>query len=140
MSISSHQIRLIRNSFAQVEPIADQAAEIFYNYLFYYAPETRPMFKGDMKSQGRKLMSTLKIAVKSLEDLDSLVPVLQKLARDHVKYGVKAEHYTPVGNSLLYALRDGLGDSWTKETRQAWVDAYRLIATVMKDAAYGNNS
>lgn len=139
MTITHRQIKLIQDSFSKVEPIADQAAEIFYNYLFYYAPDTRRMFKGDMTQQGRKLMSTLKIAVKSLENLEALVPVLQKLARDHVKYGVKAEHYTPVGNSLLYALRDGLGDVWNSETRQAWVDAYRLMATVMKEAAYGNN-
>lgn len=136
MAVTQQQITLIRSSFAQVEPIADQAAEIFYGYLFHYAPDTRSLFKGDMTSQGRKLMNTLKVAVRSLEDLDSLVPVLQKLAIAHVAYGVKAEHYTPVGNSLLYALRDGLGDAWTKETRQAWVDVYRMIATVMKDAAY----
>lgn len=136
MSISRQQIHLIQSSFAQVEPIADQAAEIFYNYLFYYAPETQVLFKGDMKSQGKKLMSTLKVAVKSLNDLDNLIPVLEQLARKHVDYGVKAEHYTPVGNALLYTLRDGLRDSWTPETRQAWVDGYRLIAKVMKAAAY----
>ena len=137
MSITPRQVQLIKSSFAQVEPIADQAAEIFYNYLFQFAPQVRPMFKGDMKSQGRKLMSTLKVAVKSLDNLEALVPVLEKLARDHVHYGVRAEHYTPVGNALLYALRDGLGQAFTAEVRQAWVDLYRLVASVMKKAAYG---
>lgn len=136
MSISNRQIKLIQKSFAQVEPIADQAAEIFYSYLFMFAPQVRPMFKGDMTAQGKKLMATLKIAVKSLENLDALVPVLQNLAKGHLKYGVKAEHYTPVGNALLYALRDGLGEDFTPEVRQAWVDAYRLMASVMKEAAY----
>ena len=139
MAITPRQVQLIKQSFAQVEPIADQAAEIFYNYLFQFAPEARPMFKGDMKSQGKKLMSTLKVAVKSLNNLEALLPVLQKLARDHVAYGVKAKHYTPVGNALLYALRDGLGPRFTTEVRQAWVDAYRLIAKVMKEAAYGHH-
>ena len=51
MAITPRQVQLIKQTFAQVEPIADQAAEIFYNYLFQFAPEVRPMFRGDMKSQ-----------------------------------------------------------------------------------------
>ncbi len=136
MSLSPRQIQLIQQSFAKVEPIADQAAEIFYNKLFEFEPSVRPMFKGNMQNQGRKLMSTLKVAVKALDDLDGLVPVLQKMAVKHVDYGVRAEHYTPVGNALLYALKIGLGEDWTPELRQAWVDVYRIIAKTMKDAAY----
>ena len=136
MSLTPHQIQLIQQSFAKVDPIADQAAEIFYNKLFEYEPSVRPLFKSDIRNQGRKLMSTLKVAVKALDDLDALVPVLQKMAVKHVEYGVRAEHYTPVGNALLYALKVGLGKDWTPELRQAWVEVYRLIAKTMKDAAY----
>lgn len=137
MPVTSRQIQLIKDSFLQVEPIADKAAEIFYSYLFQFAPQVRPMFKGDMKAQGRKLMNTLKLAVKSLDNMEALVPVLEKLAKDHLRYGVRAEHYTPVGNALLYTLHDGLGDAFTQDVRQAWVDLYRLVASVMKKAAYG---
>lgn len=136
MAITPRQIQLIQQSFAKVEPISDKAAEIFYNKLFEYEPSVRPMFKSNMQNQGRKLMSTLKVAVKALNDLDGLVPVLQKMAVKHVDYGVRAEHYTPVGNALLYALKVGLGEDWTPELRQAWVEVYRLIAKTMKDAAY----
>lgn len=136
MAITPRQIQLIQQSFAKVEPISDKAAEIFYNKLFEYEPSVRPMFKSNMQNQGRKLMSTLKVAVKALDDLDGLVPVLQKMAVKHVEYGVRAEHYTPVGNALLYALKVGLGEDWTPELRQAWVEVYRLIAKTMKDAAY----
>ena len=136
MAITQRQIQLIQQSFAKVEPISDKAAEIFYNKLFEYEPSVRPMFKSNMQNQGRKLMSTLKVAVKALDDLDGLVPVLQKMAVKHVEYGVRAEHYTPVGNALLYALKVGLGEDWTPEQRQAWVEVYRLIAKTMKDAAY----
>lgn len=136
MAITQRQIQLIQQSFAKVEPISDKAAEIFYNKLFEYEPSVRPMFKSNMQNQGRKLMSTLKVAVKALDDLDGLVPVLQKMAVKHVEYGVRAEHYTPVGNALLYALKVGLGEDWTPELRQAWVEVYRLIAKTMKDAAY----
>jgi len=136
MPITQHQITLVQNSFAKVEPIAEQAAEIFYNKLFEYDPKLKPLFKSDIKAQGRKLMATLKVATAGLNDLDTLVPVLHQLAERHVKYGVKAADFTPVGNALLYALQQGLGDQFTNEVRQAWVDVFRLVATTMKDHSF----
>ncbi len=136
MSITTRQISLVQGSFRKVEPIAEQAAEIFYNKLFEYDPSLKPMFKGDMKEQGRKLMATLKVAVNGASNLDKLVPVLHQLAVRHVDYGVKPKDYTPVGNALLFTLKTGLGDEFTPELRQAWVDTFRLIATTMKEHAY----
>lgn len=136
MSISPEQKRLVQDSFAKVEPIAEQAAEIFYATLFELDPNLRPLFKGNLQDQGRKLMATLKVAVKGLDDLNKLVPVLQNLAERHVDYGVKPEDYTPVGNALLYTLKVGLGDDFTPELRQAWIDTFRIVAKVMKEHAY----
>jgi hemoglobin-like flavoprotein len=136
MSITPHQIELIQESFKKVEPIAEAAAEIFYAKLFEYDPKLKSLFKHDMKDQGRKLMTTLKVAVNGLNDLDKLVVVLQNLAIRHIDYNVKAEDYTPVGNALLYTLKTGLGDDWTPELREAWVAVYRLMASVMKEHSY----
>ncbi len=134
MSLTPKQIQLVQESFAKVEPIADQAAAIFYQQLFAIDPSLQKMFKHDMKAQGKMLMSTLKLAVGSLNDLPKLVPVLEKLALRHLDYGVKNEHYTLVGNALLRTLKIGLGDSFNDETREAWSATYRLMAKVMKTA------
>ena len=136
MSLTPQQIKQVQHSFTLVEPIADQAAEIFYAKLFEYAPELKPLFKRGLKEQGRMLMSTLKLAVRGLDDLPALVPVLQQLAERHVGYGVQASDYTPVGNALLYTLKTGLGDAWTPELRQAWIEVYRAMAQVMKSHAH----
>lgn len=136
MSITDRQIQLIQESFTHVEPIAEQAAEIFYSKLFEYDPSLKPLFKNNMKDQGKKLMTMLKMAVNGLNNLDKLVIVLQQLAERHVNYGVEPKDFTPVGNALLYTLKTGLGDKWNPELRQAWVDVFRLMATVMKQHAY----
>ncbi|OUR81023.1 hemin receptor [Marinomonas sp. 42_23_T18] len=136
MAITQRQKTLVVESFAKVEQISDVAATIFYKKLFEYDPSLKKLFKHDIKSQGRKLMSALKLAVSSLNDLEALVPVLQKMAVKHVDYGVKAEDYTPVGNALLFALAQGLGDAFTNELKQAWIAIYKTIATVMRQAAY----
>jgi hemoglobin-like flavoprotein len=128
---------LVQESFAKVAPISEQAAEIFYKRLFEYDPALKPLFKSGIKAQGKMLMSALTMSVDSLSNLNALIPELEKLAQRHVKYGVKPEDYSPVGNALLYTLKQGLGDDFTPEVRKAWVDTFRLMATVMKKHAYG---
>ncbi|WP_196140499.1 globin family protein [Aliikangiella sp. G2MR2-5] len=136
MSITERQKQLVRESFAKVTPISEAAAEIFYGKLFEISPEVRRLFKGDLKKQGKMLMQTLSLAVKGLDNLPGLVPVLQKLAERHIQYGVREEDYTPVGNALLLTLKAGLGDDFDQETRDAWIATYRLIAATMKSHAY----
>jgi hemoglobin-like flavoprotein len=128
---------LVQKSFEAVKPISEQAAELFYGRLFEIAPEVKPLFSGDMKEQGRKLMKTLTIAVSGLDDLNALVPVVQKLGQGHVAYGVKPEHYDKVGEALLWTLGQGLGDAFTPEVETGWKHVYQILSDTMIGAAYG---
>ena len=136
MTMTAEKIQLVQSSFAKVKPIADQAAAIFYARLFEIAPQVKPMFKGDMVEQGRKLMAMLNTVVNGLTNLDSIVPAAQSMAKRHVDYGVRPEHYAFVGEALLDTLAKGLGADFTPATKQAWTDAYGLLSGVMIAAAY----
>jgi hemoglobin-like flavoprotein len=135
--ITEAQKQLVQESFALVEPIAEQAAELFYNHLFEIAPEVKPLFKGDMAEQQRKLMATLKIAVAGLDDPERLIPVVQSLGERHKGYGVEDAHYDIVGEALLWTLEQGLGENFTTEVCDAWTAVYTLLASVMIEAAAG---
>ena len=129
------QIELVQGSWNKVVPIADSAAELFYGRLFSLDPSLRPMFKSDMKEQGRKLMSMIGTAVNGLTRLDEIVPAVQALGVRHAGYGVKPAHYGTVATALLWTLEKGLGDAFTPEVKEAWVGAYTLLAKTMQDAA-----
>lgn len=133
--MTPRQIALVQSSFAQVLPIADTAAGMFYARLFELAPQVRPMFKGDIAEQGRKLMAMLRTVVAHLDQPEVLLPAARQLARRHVAYGARDEHYAVVGVALLDTLGAGLGEAMTPETRQAWETAYGLLSTVMIQAA-----
>ena len=135
MALDAEQIILVQSSFAKVKPISDQAAALFYARLFEIAPQVRPMFKGNMVEQGRKLMAMLNTVVNGLNNLQAIVPAAQNLARGHVDYGVRSEHYAYVGSALLHALEQGLAQDFTPQVKQAWSDAYGLLSGVMIDAA-----
>jgi hemoglobin-like flavoprotein len=129
------QIKLVQESWKQVLPIQDQAAQLFYGRLFELDPSLRGLFKGDMQQQGRKLMSMISVAVDGLKRLDTLVPGVRELGRRHAGYGVKDAHYTTVGTALLWTLNKGLGSAFTEELSHAWASVYGVLAQTMKDAA-----
>lgn len=133
--MNNDQKLLVQKTFEMVAPIAEVAAGLFYGRLFEVDPSLKPLFRGDLKDQGKKLMSTLKVAVQSLDRLEALVPVVQALGRRHLAYGVRDEHYDTVGAALLWTLEKGLGDAFTPEVKEAWTTVYGILAKVMKDAA-----
>jgi len=133
--VTKEQVALVQNSFAAIAPIADDAAALFYRRLFELDPRLQAMFKGDMTEQRKKLMHMLTLAVKGLNRLEQLVPVVEDLGRRHVGYGVEDRHYETVGEALLWTLEKGLGPAFTPETKEAWVTVYGLLATTMKAAA-----
>ena len=133
------QVKAIQESFAKVAPISEQAAAIFYGRLFEIAPSVKPLFRGDMTEQGRKLMATLAVVVNGLTNLETILPAASALAKRHVGYGVKPIHYPIVGEALLWTLERGLGADWTPELAKAWADAYGVLSDYMIGEAYGRS-
>lgn len=133
--VNKQTIEHVRTSWHKVEAIAPAAAALFYKNLFLADPDLRPLFKGDMQRQGDKLMQMIGAAVRALDDLPGLVPVLESLAVRHAGYGVQEPHYRSVGTALLSTLEQGLADHFTPVVRDAWAEVYGAIAEVMVAAA-----
>jgi hemoglobin-like flavoprotein len=133
--VTERQKTLVQESFAAIQPIADDAAALFYRRLFEIDPSLQKMFRGDMADQRRKLMQMLTAAVKGLDRLEQLVPVVEDLGRRHATYGVDDAHYDTVGAALLWTLEKALGARFTAEVESAWATVYGLLASVMKNAA-----
>src|SRR6201746_2826137 len=109
--MTPEQIKLVQESFAKVAPISEQAAVLFYDRLFEIAPSVRALFPDDLAEQRKKLMATLAVVVNGLSNLPSVLPATSALAKRHVSYGARPEHYPVVGSALLWTLEKGLGDA-----------------------------
>lgn len=134
--MTPENIDAIRCSWSLVIPIADEAAALFYDRLFEIDPTVIPLFKAtDMAAQRRMRMDGIGTVVRSLEEIETLIPTVEALGRRHVGYGVEDRHYDSVGAALLWTLEQGLGDQWSATTASAWRDAYGLLAGVMRDSA-----
>ncbi|WP_222195068.1 globin domain-containing protein [Modestobacter italicus] len=127
-------IPAMRASFAKAAAHGDQVPLWFYSHLFLTHPETRDMFPVSMAHQRDRLFAALGEVVARVDDLDTLVPILQQLGRDHRKFGALAAHYPAVGASLLATL-EHFDDEWDDALAASWAEAYGVIAEVMIAAA-----
>jgi len=132
-SLKFEQKKILRSTWIKVLTAGDAAAEMFYQRLFELDPDLQPLFSAaDMVAQRKKLIQSLSLVINSLSDPEPLVAYLQALGRRHVEYGVSDRHYDTVEIALLWTLEQVLGDAWNDAVRDAWSDAYGIVAEEMK--------
>jgi len=132
--MNTEQVQLVRDSLVDVRPLADKIAESFYAHMFEIAPHLRKLFTGNMKTQGTMLMTSLELAVSSLDDMESILPSVQALGERHVSYGVRKEYYPYAKESFLWALEKHLKDGFTPTLRSAWSEAFDTLIEVMSNS------
>src|SRR5688572_18401755 len=120
MPITSRQVLLVQTSFGKVIRDIDLAATYFYEQMFELDPALRALFKHDILSQGRKLIHTLLLIVNNLEEPANLIPTVETLARNHLKYGVKESYYPTAGKALIATIKHAMADEYTTEIESAW--------------------
>jgi hemoglobin-like flavoprotein len=135
--MSPDQVSLVRGSWPTVAANAELLTIQFYEHLFDIDHSAARLFAGvDMAVQRTRLAQALTVVIKSLDDPDRLLPAIAALGRRHAGYGVTHEHFTSVGDALLWALTDVLGGEFTPPVRDAWAEAYATVASVMRRALY----
>lgn len=134
--MTANQVRLIRDTWHSIGPIAKMVPQIFYGRLFEIDPSTKALFaRTDMPDQHMKLLEALDLLADHADDLESLIPAFESLGRRHVRYGVLDKHYDSVESALLWTLERSFGFAFTHDAREAWTLAYEFIADTMRRTA-----
>ena len=130
--LTKKEISLIKKTWTTIRKINPAIiGDVFYTKLFYDNPELRKMFPKNMEEQYKKLVDMLNIIIARLEKLDELKGEITNMAKRHVDYGVKPEHYNMVGTALLWTLQKTLGKEWTDDIRAAWINCYAVLSGTM---------
>ncbi|MBD1371868.1 NO-inducible flavohemoprotein [Hazenella sp. IB182357] len=117
-----------------VPVLAEQGATIttrFYQILFQKHPELLNVFNKTHQVKGtqpRALAHSVYMAVKHIQSLEQILPVVELIAHKHRSLGVLPEHYPVVGENLTIAMEEVLGDAFTPELKAAWIEVYEIIA------------
>jgi hemoglobin-like flavoprotein len=128
-------VKLLRGTWDEVARHGRLVPKVFYGILFLEYPEVRDLFPNRMAPQHDKFVRALGRVVANAGNLEAARPLLERLGRDHRRFGAIADHYPAVGATLLATLEHFLGERWTPEVEKAWTDAYGAVSNVMIDAA-----
>ena len=128
---------LVRRSWAALGPDVDQTTRLFYERLFANNPNARRLFRSkDMRLQGTAFIQMLGLFIRSLDDDDpGVTEAIQACGRRHIGYGVMYSDYEGVGEALLWAVEQSLGERFDDELRGAWSAAYGSLAASMRQAS-----
>ncbi|MDJ0330262.1 NO-inducible flavohemoprotein [Planococcus sp. S3-L1] len=128
----SEQTRsIVKSTVPVLEEYGVAITTQFYENLFVAHPELLNIFNQANQAQGRQqaaLANAVHAAAVNIDNLEEILPAVVQIAHKHVSVGVLPEHYPIVGEYLLKAMKEVLGDAATDDILEAWAEAYGVIA------------
>lgn len=131
--LQQQTIDTIKATIPVLEQHGVTITKTFYRNLFNAHPALFNIFNRTNQQKGRQqtaLANTVYAAAVHIENLETLLPAVLKIAHKHRSLGVLPEHYPIVGEFLLGAIKEVLGDAATDDILNAWAQAYGVIADI----------
>lgn len=131
--LDAQTIQIIKSTVPVLEVHGKDITTAFYQKLFHHHPELLNIFNHANQRQGKQptaLAGAVYAAAANIDRLENILPVVKQIGEKHRALNVLPEHYPIVGETLLAAIKDVLGDAATPEIIDAWGKAYQVIADV----------
>lgn len=127
------KLDIIKATLPVVKEHGEAITKRFYQRMFQNHPELKNIFNMAHQVTGHQpkaLADAVYGAAANIEDFSQIIPVLERIGQKHRSLQIKPEHYPIVGENLLGAIKEVLGDAATDEIMNAWADAYEVISDV----------
>jgi nitric oxide dioxygenase len=133
--LSAQTIALVKATIPALAQHGAAITKVMYGRLFEN-DHIRSLFnqanQGKDGAQVRALATAVLAYAQNIENLAALVPVVERIAQKHIGYHILPEHYPFVGNALLGAIAEVLGDAATDDILAAWGEAYWFLAEILR--------
>jgi nitric oxide dioxygenase len=129
--LSAQTVSIIKSTVPVLAENGLAITKCFYNRMFARHPELLNIFNHANQKQGRQqqaLANAVYAAAAYIDNLEAILPAVRLIAHKHRSLGIKPEQYPIVGENLLAAIQEVLGDAATPEIIAAWGEAYGVIA------------
>lgn len=129
--LSTKTIEIVKSTVPVLEKHGRDITTRFYELMLGNHTELLNIFNHANQRQGRQqtaLANAVYAAAANIDNLGAIIPVVKQIGQKHRALGVLPEHYPIVGENLLQAIKDVLGDAATEEIINAWAEAYGVIA------------
>lgn len=127
-------INIIKATLPAVKAHADDITARFYPLMFKQYPEVIPYFNQTHQSKGtqpKALANAVVAYASNIDELGNLSEAVNKIVQKHCSLGIQPSQYDIVGDCLLQAIAQVLGDAATEEIIAAWAKAYGQLAGIL---------
>ncbi|GEO24986.1 flavohemoprotein [Alicyclobacillus acidoterrestris] len=124
---------IIKSTVPVLETHGTAITTRFYQLLFENHPELLNIFNKMNQRKGNQqtaLANAVYAAAAHIDHLEEILPAVKKISYKHRALGILPDHYPIVGENLLKAIKEVLGDAATDNIIDAWAQAYGVIADV----------
>ncbi|SFV51816.1 Flavohemoprotein (Hemoglobin-like protein) (Flavohemoglobin) (Nitric oxide dioxygenase) [hydrothermal vent metagenome] len=122
---------IIKSTAPVLKEHGEAITQAMYTNLFAAHPEAKDLFKNAAPDQYKKLANAVYAYAANIDNLGALGKGIEQMVSVHVKSDIQAHHYPWVGEALLAAIKQVLGDAATDDVINAWSDAYTFLAGVL---------
>ncbi|OAA70330.1 flavohemoprotein [Cordyceps fumosorosea ARSEF 2679] len=133
MALTPSQVTIVKSTAAVLKDKGGEITRIFYANMLAAHPELRNLFSLRNQATGAQ-QAALGAAVLAyaayIDDLPRLQSAVERIAHKHASLFVRPEQYAIVGEHLVGAFAEVLGDALTPEVADAWTAAYAQLADV----------
>ena len=136
--LSEHTIATVKSTVPLLAENGQAITQEFYKRLFANNPDLQHIFNmANQRSGGGGQSSALADAVfayaNNIDQIEVLVPAVQRIASKHASIGIEPKHYPIVGENLIDAIQDVLQLPDNHEALIAWGEAYGVLAQIFTD-------
>jgi nitric oxide dioxygenase len=85
----------------------------------------------DRGEQPKRPAGAILAFARDVDRLEALASAVAAIAARHVAAHVRSEHYAPVADALMAAIKDVLGAAFDDATLSVWGEAYWFLADVL---------
>ena len=137
--ISQQTINIVKSTAPILKQHGRKVTTRMYEIMFDKYPDVKAQFDMSAQANGTqptKLANAVYSYASHIDNLEQLKAMVETIAHRHVTTHVLPEQYPIVGECLLQAMSDELGDAATEEVMTAWQEAYQALAEFFINREY----
>lgn len=134
--LEQKMIDIIKSTVPVLKTKGIEITTTFYNTMFERNPEMKPLFDMGRQASGEQpkaLAMAILASAQNIDNLEVVLPVVNRIGEKHCDRGILPEHYPVVGENLLIAIKNVLGDACTEDILLAWEQSYGILANIFID-------